>query len=165
VPLTIGTAGTGDEPTQLHQIAEKVEARLRRAQEDTAQATQDLTQVQSALVEQQSKAKWENLALQAKWDEEKSQLQQSKDHLLAEQLEVQERVHKALHSMTVIEVKIEECVPQQVAQLEEVIQNFSSTSQIWNCTVPKTPQEIRDLREATPHSTVGQLKTFSLECK
>jgi hypothetical protein len=55
-PLTIGTVGTGDEPTHLHQIIDKVEACLRRDQEDTAQATQALTQVQSALVEQHSKA-------------------------------------------------------------------------------------------------------------
>jgi hypothetical protein len=47
-----------------------------------------------------------------KWDEEKAQLQQSKDSLIAEKIEVQERVHKALLSVTVIEVKIEECVPQ-----------------------------------------------------
>ena len=72
--MTIGIAGTCDEPTQLHQIVDKVEARLRRAQEDTSQATQALTQVQSALVEQQSKEERENLALQAKWDEEKAQL-------------------------------------------------------------------------------------------
>jgi hypothetical protein len=44
--------------------------------------------------------------------------------VLAEKLEVHERVHKALFSMTVIEVKIEEHVPQQVAQLEEVIQQL-----------------------------------------
>jgi flagellar biosynthesis chaperone FliJ len=44
--------------------------------------------------------------------------------LLAEKLEVQERVHKALRSVMVIEVKIEEHVPQQVAQLEEVIQQL-----------------------------------------
>jgi hypothetical protein len=47
-----------------------------------------------------------------KWEEEKAQLQQSKDQLLAEKLEVQERVHRALHSVMVIEVKIEERVPQ-----------------------------------------------------
>jgi hypothetical protein len=41
--------------------------------------------------------------------------------LLAEQLEVQERVHKELHFVTVIEVNIEERVPQQATQLEEVI--------------------------------------------
>jgi hypothetical protein len=165
-PLTIGTTGTGDEPTQLHQITEKVEARLRRAQEDTAQATQALTQVQSALVEQQSKEEWENISLQAKWDEEKAQLQQSKDQLLAEQLEVQERVHKALRSVMVIEVKIEEHVPQQVAQLEEVIQQLQQCiADLELRTVPETPQEIRDLREATAHSAVGRLKTFALECK
>jgi hypothetical protein len=38
--------------------------------------------------------------------------------LLAEQLEVQERVHKELFYMMVIEVKMEEHVPQQVEQLE-----------------------------------------------
>jgi hypothetical protein len=90
------------------------------------------------------------LALQAKWEEEKAQLQQSKDQLLAEKLEVQERVHKALRSMMIIEVKMEDCLPQQVTQLEEVIQ------QLQQCiidlelhTVPETPQEIRYLREAT----------------
>jgi hypothetical protein len=31
--------------------------------------------------------------------------------------------------------------------------------------MPETPQEIRDLREATAQSVVGRLKTFSLECK
>jgi hypothetical protein len=40
-----------------------------------------------------------------KWDEEKAQL-------LAEQLEVQERIHKELHSVTVIEVKMEDRLPQ-----------------------------------------------------
>jgi chromosome segregation ATPase len=40
-----GTTRTCDEPTQLCQISKKVEAHLRRAQEDTAQATQDLAQV------------------------------------------------------------------------------------------------------------------------
>jgi hypothetical protein len=40
-----------------------------------------------------------------KWDEEKAQL-------LEEKLEVQERVHKALHSVTVIEVKMEDRLPE-----------------------------------------------------
>ena len=31
--------------------------------------------------------------------------------------------------------------------------------------MPKTPQEIRDLREATSRSAVGRLKTYALECK
>jgi hypothetical protein len=70
-----------------------------------------LAQVQGDLIEQRSTAERENLSLQAKWDEEKAQLQQSK-----------EMVHRALRSVTIVEVKIEERVPQQVAQLEEVIQ-------------------------------------------
>jgi transcription termination factor NusB len=59
--------------------------------------------------------------LQAKWDEEKAQLQQRKEQFLTEQLEVMEMVHRALCSMIVVEVKVEDQVPQQVAILEEVI--------------------------------------------
>jgi hypothetical protein len=65
----------------LHQIVDQVEACLRRAQEDTTQATQALMQAQKALLEQQKEAEWEKLALKVQWDEEKAQL-------LAEQLEV-----------------------------------------------------------------------------
>jgi hypothetical protein len=47
-----------------------------------------------------------------KWEEEKAQLQQSKDQLLVEQLETEERVHKALRSVKIIEVKMEDRLPQ-----------------------------------------------------
>ena len=68
--------------------------------------------------------------------------------------------------MTVIEVKIEERVPQQVAQIEEVIQQLQQRiADLELCTVPETPQEIRDLREATARSAVVRLQTFALECK
>jgi DNA repair exonuclease SbcCD ATPase subunit len=123
-PLSVGTPELGDEPAQLHRIANTVEARLRRAQEEAQQATQALTQVQGVLVEQCSAAEQEKSTLQAKWNEEKAQLQQGKEQLLAEQLEIKEVVNRALRSVTVIEVKNEEKVPQQVAQLEEVIQKL-----------------------------------------
>jgi hypothetical protein len=55
MPVKIETTGTVDEPTQLRQIVEKVEARLRRSQEDTVQATQDLEKVQITLRVQQRK--------------------------------------------------------------------------------------------------------------
>jgi len=55
-------------------MANLVEARLRRAQEEVAQSTQDLTQVHGVLMEQRSNAEQEKLSLQAKWDEEKEQL-------------------------------------------------------------------------------------------
>jgi hypothetical protein len=54
----------------------------------------------------------------------KQELQQSKEQLLAEQLEVKERVNRALRSVTVIEVRLKNEFPQQVAQLEEVIQQL-----------------------------------------
>jgi hypothetical protein len=93
-------------------------------------------------------------------------LQKNKEQFLAEKLEVQERVHNALRSVTVIEVKTEERVPQQVAQLEEVIQQLQQRIIDMELrTVPETPQEIRDLREATARSAVGRLKSLALECK
>jgi hypothetical protein len=43
-----------------------------------------------------------------KFDEEKSQLQQEKEQLLVEQLKVKEVINRALHSVTVLEIKAEE---------------------------------------------------------
>jgi hypothetical protein len=53
-----------------------------------------------------------------------------------------------------------------VAQLEEVIQQLQQRiAYLELCTMPETPQEVIDLREATAHSAVGRLKTLALECK
>jgi hypothetical protein len=101
-----------------------------------------------------------------KWEEEKEQLQESKDQLLVEKLEVQERVHKALRSVTIIEVKMEDCLPQQVTQMEEVIHQLQQCiTDLELHTVLKTPQEIRDLREATARSAVNRLKTLASKCR
>jgi hypothetical protein len=151
-PLTVGTPEVDDEPAQLHRIADTVEARLRRAQEETTQATQALAQLQKDLLEQRSTTKQEKLALQSKWDEEKAQLRTKKEQLLTEQLEVKERVNRALRSVTVVEVQTEEQVPQQVAQLEEVIQKLQQRiTDLELRAVPETPQEIRNQREAAAH--------------
>jgi hypothetical protein len=49
VPLSVGTPELGDEPAQLHRIADTVEAHLRRAQEETTQATQALHKYRESL--------------------------------------------------------------------------------------------------------------------
>jgi hypothetical protein len=86
--------------------------------------------------------------------------------LLTEQLEVNELINRALHSVTVIEVKTEEQVPQQVAQLEEVIQKLQQCiTDLELRIVPETPQYVRDQREATARNAVDRLKSLSLECK
>jgi hypothetical protein len=64
-----------------------------------------LTQVQGVLVEQCSAVEREKFALQVQWDKEKAELQQSKEQLIAEKLEVKEQVNRALRSVTIIEVK------------------------------------------------------------
>jgi hypothetical protein len=69
------------------------------------QATKALVQVQGVLVERRRDVEQEKSALQAKFDEEKAQLQQSKEQLLTEQLKVKEVVNIALFSVTILEVK------------------------------------------------------------
>jgi hypothetical protein len=66
-----------------------------------------LTQIQGVLVEKRRVAEQENISLQVKFDEEKAQMQQRKEHLLAKQLEVKEAVNRALRSVIVLEIKAE----------------------------------------------------------
>jgi chromosome segregation ATPase len=166
VPLPSGEPELGDEPAQLHRLADTVEARLRRAQEETEQATQALTQVQGVLVEQRRAAEQENISLQAKFDEEKAQMQQGKEQLLAEQLEVKEAVSRALRSVTVLEIKAEDRVTQQVEKLTEAIQQLQQhIADLELRTVPETPQDVRDQREATARSAVERIKSLAMECK
>jgi hypothetical protein len=114
----------GDDPTQLHRLVDAVEARLRHTQQETVQATQALKQVQGVIVEQHRVAEQEKVALRAKFEEEKVQMQQEKEQLLAEQLEVKEAVNRALRSVTVLEIKAEDRVMHQVEQLAEAIQQL-----------------------------------------
>ena len=75
-------------------------------------------------------------------------------------------VNKALLSMAVVEVKEEEWFPQQVVQLEEVIQQLQQCIAYLELrTVPETAQDVRDQREVTSRSVVEWLKVVTLECK
>jgi hypothetical protein len=107
-PLPSGEPELGDEPAQLRRLADVVEARLRRAQEEIEQATQALKQVQGVIIEQCRVAEQEKVSLQAKFEEEKAQMQQEKEQLLAEKLEVKEAVNRALHSVTGLEPQEED---------------------------------------------------------
>ena len=83
-----------------------------------------------------------------------------------EQLEVKEMVNRALHFVTVVEVKAEERIPQQVVQLEEVIQQLQQCiADLELRTVSETPQEVKDQTKATSRSIVERLKALTLECK
>jgi hypothetical protein len=107
VPLPSGEPELGDEPAQLHRLADVIEAHLHRAQEETKQATQALNQVQGVIVEQGRVAEQEKVSLQEKFEEEKAQMQQEKEKLLAEQLEVKESFNKSLRSVTRLEPQVE----------------------------------------------------------
>jgi hypothetical protein len=62
-PLMTGTPEMGTKPAQLHRIADMVKALLRRAHEETTQATQALAQAHGALLEHHSNAEREKLAM------------------------------------------------------------------------------------------------------
>jgi FtsZ-binding cell division protein ZapB len=68
--------------------------------------------------------------------------------------------------MIVVEIKAEDRVTHQVEQLVEDIQQLQQCIEdLELCTVPKTPQEVTDKREATVRSAVERLKTLTMECK
>jgi hypothetical protein len=84
--------------------------------------------------------------------------------LFTEKLKVKEMVTKALCSVTIVEVKVEEQVPQQVEQIEEVIQHLQQCiADLELHTMLETPQYVRDLREETSCNTVDRLKSLALE--
>jgi hypothetical protein len=103
-PLSSGEPELGDEPAQLQQLADVVEAYLHRAQKEAEQDTQTLKQVQGDIVEQRRIAKKEKVSFQVKFEVEKAHMQQEKEQLLAEQLKVEESVKRALHSIKVLEL-------------------------------------------------------------
>lgn len=70
-PLPSGELEFGDELTQLHRLADAVEAHLRCAQEEIEKATQSFNQVQGVIVEQHKVVEHEKVALHAKFEEEK----------------------------------------------------------------------------------------------
>jgi chromosome segregation ATPase len=116
--------------------------------------------VQGIIVEQHRVAEQEKVSLQAKFEEEKAQMQQEKEQLLAEQLEVKEAVNRALHSVTGLEPQAEDRVTHQVEKLTEAIQQLQQRiADLELCTVPDTPQDVRDQREATARSAVERIKS------
>jgi hypothetical protein len=55
---------------------------------------------------------------------------------------------------------------QQVEQLIEFIQQLQQCiADLELCTVPETPQDVRDQREATAQSEVERIKSLAMECK
>jgi hypothetical protein len=64
--------------------------------------------------------------------------------------------------VTVIEVKEKDQVRKQVVQLEEVIQQLQQCiTDLELCTLPETPQEVKDQREATSMSTIERIKSLT----
>jgi VIT1/CCC1 family predicted Fe2+/Mn2+ transporter len=88
------------------------------------QATEALKQVQKVVIEKRRVAQQEKVSLQTKFEEEKVQIQQEKEQLLAEQVGVKEAVSRALRSVTGLEKKEEDPVEHQVEQLVEAIQQL-----------------------------------------
>jgi hypothetical protein len=125
-----------------------------------------LKQVQGILVEQHRVAEQEKVSLQEKFEEDKVHMQQEKEKLLIEHLEVKEAVNRSLCSVTSSQPQIEDRVTHQVEQLTEVIQQLQQRIvDLELRTMPNTPQDLRDQREATARSAVGIIKALDMECK
>jgi hypothetical protein len=93
-------------------------------------------------------------------------MQQEKEQLLAEQLKVKEAVSRALRSVTVLEIKAEDRIMQQVEKFAEAIPQVQQhIADLELCTVPETPQDVRDQREAIVQSAVERIKALAMECK
>jgi hypothetical protein len=84
-PLPEGTPKEGNEPVQLRKIADIVEVHLRKAQEETVQATQALKKAQEEIIEQHQAAQQEKDTLQEKFEEDREKIQREKEKLLTQQ--------------------------------------------------------------------------------
>jgi DNA-binding HxlR family transcriptional regulator len=83
-----------------------------------------------------------------------------------EKLEVKEAINRALHSATILEIKVEYRGTQQVNQLTEAIQQLQQCiADLELRTVPKSPQDVRYQREEAARSAIERLKALTLECK
>jgi hypothetical protein len=81
--------------------------------------------------------------------------------LLAEQIEVKEAVNRAVHSVIGLDPKVEDRVANQVEQLAESIQHLQQRITYLELhTVPETPQDVRDQREATARGAVERIKAL-----
>jgi hypothetical protein len=86
--------------------------------------------------------------------------------LLAEQFKVKEAVNRELHSMTGLEPKVDDQIKHQVEKLAEAIQQLQQRiTDLDLRTVPDTPQDVRDQREAIARSVVERIKALAMECK
>jgi hypothetical protein len=79
---------------------------------------------------------------------------------------VKEAFNRALCSVTGLEPQEEYRVVHQVEQLTESIHQLQQRIvELELCTVPNTPQDVKDQREVTARSTVERIKSFTMECK
>jgi hypothetical protein len=117
-------------------------------------------------LEQRRIAKEEKDDLQAKFEEDREQIQGEKDQLLAEQIGVREAVTRALRSMLGLKPMEEETIEIQVGKLAEAIQQLQAkVAELELQALPSTPQEVRDQREETARSAVKRIKALVAECK
>jgi chromosome segregation ATPase len=165
-PLSSGDIEVGDEPAQLRRLADSTEAHLRRVQEEKEQATEALKQAKEEALEQRRVAQQEKDDLQAKFAEDRAQIQKEKEQLLMEQIGVKEAVTRALRSVSGLAQMEEETTESQVGKLVEAIQQLQArVAELELQAVPSTPQEVRDQREETARSAVERIKALALECK
>jgi hypothetical protein len=125
-----------------------------------------LKQAKEESLEKSRVSKQEKDDLQAKFEEDREQIQREKDQLLTENIGVREVVTRALHSMLGLKPMEEETDESQVGKLVEAIQQLQErVAKLELQAVPSTPQKVQDQREETSRSTVERIKALATECK
>jgi hypothetical protein len=141
-PSSEGTE-LGDEPAQLRRIADATEALLHHVQEEKEQATEALKKEKQEAIEQRQVAQQEKYGIQAKFAEDRAQIQKEKEQLLANQIGVKEAVIRALRFLVGLEWMEEDPVEIQVGKIVESIQKIQQrVVELELQAVPSTLQEV-----------------------
>ena len=102
-----------------------------------------MKQAKDEAIEQRPFAQQGKDDLQAKFAEDRVQIQKEKEQLLAEHIGVKEAVTRALHSVTGLEQMGEDPVESQVGKLVEAIQQIHArVAELELQAVSSTPQEV-----------------------
>jgi hypothetical protein len=100
VPSSAENIELGDEPTQLHILADATETRFHRVKEEKEKEKEALRQEKEDALEKLQVVQQEKDNLRVKFKEDKEKIWKEKEKLLVEQTLVREAVTRALSSMS-----------------------------------------------------------------
>jgi chromosome segregation ATPase len=169
VPSSLEIVDLGDEPVQLHRLADAIEAWIQGVQEEKEQAIESLKKEKEDILEQLQFAWYCVTVYENERDEfwamlegDKAHIQKEKDQLLAEHTAVKEVMRKSLRSMPGLAQDEDESIEVQVTKLAKAIQQIqTSVTKLELQVVPSTSQEMCDQREEATKRAVERIKILT----